>query len=413
MRSRIVLSGFSLCCLGLAASFLAADTPVRPSRVSFPSKKSVEAEPARPADVKPAAVKTVEPKVEPVVKQAAQIVEEVKLGDHDYHVKAASIEVAWLQDAMTYGLRLRANARPEEKAIILTGFIPTDRLREKALTLARQVAGNIPVADQMVMQPHMVLSHEAATDPEQVFLIQVELEKVLPGISKSLQVNLNSQGVALVSGRVDEFEDRRKIIRALQAIPGCTAIKYDLKVFASQVLVPATATIPEPVPAVTVTPANSSMEKKAQPKVEKQPLQPVKQPDKLTSPPIPAIPSIPVVKAEPPKAETVPQAVAIILAGVCSVKKPAEVSLSGLIPPGMMGWTSTSEPAILLGTPVIMQTGFSLNLDVMQSAISVGKKTITRPLVVESPAATILPVSAVTSGQVPDQIHVMPRLADK
>lgn len=406
MRFRLVLSGISLCCLGLAASYIAADTPVRPSRVSFPSKKSVEAEPARPADVRPAAVKTVEPSVEPVVKQAALVVDEIKLSDHDYHVKAASIEVAWLQDAMTYGLRLRANARPEEKMIVLSGFIPTDRLREKALTLARQVAGNIPVADQMVLQPHMVLSHEAATDPEQVFLIQVELEKVLPGISKTLQVSLNPKGIALVSGRVDEFEDRRKIIRALQAIPGCTAIKYDLKVFASQVLLPAAAQVPEPLPAVTASPVTSSTEKKSATMLEKQP-------DKLTSPPMPAIPLVPEVKAAQPRVEMSSQAVAVIQAGVCSVKKPAEVSLSGLVPPGMMGWTSTSEPAILLGTPVIVQTGFSLNLDVMQSASPVGKKTITRPIVVESPAATIIPVAAETSLQVPDQIYVMPRLADK
>lgn len=410
MHSRIILSGFSLCCLGLAASFLVADTPVRPSRVSFPSKKSVEAEPAKPADVKPAVVKSAEPKVEPVIKPAAQVVEEIKLSDHDYHVKAASIEVAWLQDAMTYGLRLRANAKPEEKAIVLSGFIPTDRLRERALTLARQVTGTMTLHDQMVMMPHMVLSQEAASDPEQVFLIQVELEKVLPGISKTLQVSLSPKGIALVSGRVDEFEDRRKIIRALQAIPGCTAVKYDLKVFATQVLLPAAAQVPEPVPSVTVSPSTSSTEKKTATRVEKQP---AKQPDKLTSPPIPAIPLVPEVKAEQPKVEMTSQAVTVIQAGVCSVKKPAEVSLSGLVPPGMMGWTSTSEPAILLGTPVIVQTGFSLNLDIMQSASPVMKKTITRPLVVESPAATIIPVSAETSQQVPDQIRVMPRLADK
>ncbi|MBL8823073.1 MAG: BON domain-containing protein [Planctomycetia bacterium] len=408
------MSGFSLCCFGLAASFLVADTPVRPSRVSFPSKKSVDAEPAKPADVKPAAVKTVEPKVEPVVRQAAQVVEEIKLSDHDYHVKAASVEVAWLQDAMTYGLRLRANARPEEKMIVLSGFIPTDRLREKALTLARQTAGNIPVADQMVLQPHMVLSHEAATDPEQVFLIQVELEKVMPGISKTLQVSLNSQGVALVSGRVDEFEDRRKIIRALQAIPGCTAVKYDLKVFATQVLLPAVAvSVPDQAPTVTLSPVTSSTEKKAPAKLEKQllPVPPVVQPDKLQKPPVPAIP---VVKAEPPRNETAPLAVAVIQAGVCTVKKPPEVSLSGLIPPGMMGWTSTvSEPVVLLGAPVIVQTGYSINLDVMQSTTPVGKKTITRPIEVGLPATTIVPVSVETSRQVPDQIHVMPRLADK
>lgn len=49
----------------------------------------------------------------------------------DHSVKAASIEVAWLQQPLTYPLHLRAECKPGEEAITITGYLPHDRMRER------------------------------------------------------------------------------------------------------------------------------------------------------------------------------------------------------------------------------------------------------------------------------------------
>jgi hypothetical protein len=154
---------------------------------------------------------------------------------------------------VTYPLHLRAEPIAGQDAILLTGYVPNDRLRDKAVALARITVAPFIVVDQLVVQPQMALNFDAPVEPNQAFIVQDTLEKAAPGVGKSLQVAVDGSGFTTISGRVDEFTDRLKIIHALQGIPGCTSVRYDLKVYSAGTTAPAPVVAVAPV----VSPAMS------------------------------------------------------------------------------------------------------------------------------------------------------------
>lgn len=440
MRHYLLWNTLTLLGTTVTGTMLFADTPVKPTQASFTSPfASKEAKPA-PLDEKLFPRTTT-----PTAPMA--VVEPEKKVVMDHVVKAASIEVAWLQDPITYPLHLRAEKIPDQNAIVLTGYLPTERMREKVLTIARLTAENVPIVDQMQVLPHMALNFETPVEPNQAFIVQDTLEKVAPGIGKALQVSVEANGVTTVSGRVDEFSDRLKIIHALQGIPGCTAIRYDLRVIApgsspaniyaaSTPATPVTPAVPQkldltvPSPAPPVKPAVVAVEVKPE----------VKQVHAVT--PVVVAPAFPkllgsistarqqapsIADMEQRASRTVKAEMAAIQTGsvqaapvsvkelvvsmaeegcVEAVQQPAKknneqlvsTSLSGLFPPGMSG--RSMEPVILLGTPVIVRASFetdSRKLDVVNSSELIQ-------------TSTVVPAPVIASEPAPIQINIMPRV---
>lgn len=233
-----------------------ADTPLKGGPAAFgsaakspaPASNSeklllLQDQPTKPL---PAPAPPTKPANKPAPTTAVEEKKDEKKAVVDYTVKAASIEVAWLQDTMTYPLRLRADAKPGDEFITLSGYVPTNRLREKVVALAKQTAGAVTLHDQILVYPSMALPDMVSVERDQAQLVQMALEKAQPGISLGLNLKVEPNGITTVSGRVDELDDRRKIIRALQAIPGCTAIRYDLRVMSQPTVQLASATVPAP-----------------------------------------------------------------------------------------------------------------------------------------------------------------------
>jgi hypothetical protein len=148
----------------------------------------------------------------------------------DLVVKAAGIEVAWLYHAATYPYFLRAEPSPNREGITLTGFVPNGQLRQKALSIAVRTALEVPVIDAITVQPNMALPAWSETSKNQATIVKDQLEKEVQRIAKNVQIFVDGSGVVTITGRVDDLADRRKIIRALQGIPGCTAVRYGLYV---------------------------------------------------------------------------------------------------------------------------------------------------------------------------------------
>jgi len=169
----------------------------------------------------------------------------------DLSVKAASVEVAWLSDPATYPYRLRAEHAPGEEAIALTGFLPSEAIHQKAAALARMAAAGIPLKDRIVVLPQMAMTVEQPLDTTHLMALRSLLEKATPTIAKHVQLALDAQGAVTVSGRVDELADRRKIIRALQAVPGCTCVRYDLRMAPSALLTMPSLDVPREETKVT------------------------------------------------------------------------------------------------------------------------------------------------------------------
>lgn len=275
----------------------------------------------------------------------------------DLAVKAAGIEVAWLSDPVTYPFRLRAEQALGEETIVITGYVPNEALRQKAASVAQNASVGITLLDMLSVQPNMALPMETATQPEQLTLVRELIEKAVPGLGKQLQLAIDAHGVTTVSGRIDEFPQRRKVIRALQGIPGCTAIKYDLRVATPRII----ATVSETKEVVTLPPvpdksmADASAKKNVPAKeTAAAPQQPVRQASLQAS-----STSTPVIQLEPAQS--------------ASAARLLIPSTSGLTPP---------VPPVTLGQPVTsrsIQSSFLTGLPVMPKSNDVTEPMPTKP----------------------------------
>ncbi len=440
----------------LVTNISVADTPLKGGKPVFgtpqapvtTSSTGRSVDSAKPDSAKPAAV---DPKVSQTSFEKSRDVVPIvppAVLPIDHSVKAASIEVAWLQQPLTYPLHLRADCKPGEEAITITGYLPHDRMREKVLAIARAQCGTIPLVDQMMVQPLMVLPSEVPVDGEQAFLVKVALERVSAGLSNGLELTVDAQGIVTVTGRVDELVDRRKIIRGLQGIPGCTAVKYNLSVPA-----PTKQSMVTVVPSITVSPvtqveAKSEVKKttvtppavvvppldlKLPGEVDRQPPPPPKFPfNNVDSKPalVPVIPVVPGAPSEPKVEKQKPVEPPAVLVPPIDLK-PTSVekmivnsSQSGLFPPGVTGLTpALTASSITLGSPIICRTVVAPSPVVEAPIVQVEARVesialapaarvhVTRPITL---SVTSQPVSAAMPVEVepePMLIPVMPRKA--
>ena len=246
-------------------------------------------------------------------------------------------------------------------------------------------------------------------------------------MGRSLQVAIEANGVTTVSGRVDEFADRLRIIRALQGIPGCTAIRYDLKVYAASNVPVVVATSPvkeapatnaEPPtlngPTIEFIPVDTTVPVAATPDFPKLigPLSTAKQPS----------PSVEEIERNASRA--VASATPIVQTSHqqesgASIKtstlneatttydshandKLIHSSLSGLLPPTTLG--RTMEPGIQLGSPVIVRMSFESDA-ASQQPVVVKSNELTKSSTTSAPAPVEVQEPA------PVLINIMPRLA--
>lgn len=151
----------------------------------------------------------------------------VKTLNHiDLRIPAARVEVAWLSDPMTYGYRL--SAKSEGSKIELLGFLPSEALKHKAMQIARIALGTVTFEDKITVYPQMALAPAFDLSDKSVITAHERLKAMSTLAIEDLSLVQDDQGVLIVSGRVDHFDDRLKIIDAMKMLPGCKAIKYDL-----------------------------------------------------------------------------------------------------------------------------------------------------------------------------------------
>jgi hypothetical protein len=259
----------------------------------------------------------------------------------DLSVKAAMIEVGWLSDPLTYPFRLRAEHKGD--AIAVSGFVPNEMIREKAAAIARNASVGITLQDAIVVIPNMAMPVELTTEPSQKNLVRTLVDKAVPAIAKQVELMIDGTGVVTVGGRVDELSDRRKVIRALQAIPGCTCVKYDLRMSPSVlVTMPTTPKDlplePPPLP-VLPTPPIVKPASSEQPVIIPSPLTSRTPPASMTSRTPPGsvqqvehrTPTTPVIQVQPARTSEKASEHSFLIP-----------SVSGLTPPG---------PAVTIGSP--------------------------------------------------------------
>jgi hypothetical protein len=261
----------------------------------------------------------------------------------DLSIRAACIEVAWLSDPVTYPLHLRADQEPGQSMITLSGYVPNDLLRQKALAVARYACPDVVITNGLSVQPNMAIPQTAVPDQTLLARLAQVVEQAVPGLGKQVQLAIDSDGVTTVSGRVDEFPTRRKLIRALQGVPGCTAIRYELRVGASAAAVSDNTGKPGLRPASAVAGKTAS----ASSKVDSQ----VRQASHAASGGAASSPQSPTL---------VKGGKGVVSGGQPNSQPPASNAPAQLLFPSLSGLTPPAPP-ILLGTPTPPQSDTEKN----------------------------------------------------
>lgn len=134
----------------------------------------------------------------------------------------ANIMIAWMADAGLF--RCHLTARPGANGIELTGLVPNDFVRQKAINIAKAVCPG-PVVDRLRIQQGMPVAQGCGAAPAELapdastLLAKALGEKVL-----GIKVSSPSDGQIEITGRLNSLEDKLLASRCLQELTGCNRV---------------------------------------------------------------------------------------------------------------------------------------------------------------------------------------------
>ena len=133
---------------------------------------------------------------------------------------AMLIELELLGDPATfpYALKAQANARGME----IQGYVPNTVVRDRALSLARQVCP-MTVADGMVVQRNMGLPMPAKAADDLEDVVYDKVTQVCPEVHPVVEIN--EHGQVTLTGACPSLRDKLECSRALRRVTGVTSVK--------------------------------------------------------------------------------------------------------------------------------------------------------------------------------------------
>ena len=198
-------------------------------------------------------------------------------GDHSVHPSAGAsrlqeikVELAWLGESSTfcYPLRARANA----KGLEVAGKVPTEAVRQQALTLARRATA-LAVVDALVIQPTLPAAAPPAPGEELLPRVRWVLAEVLGERAATIEVGTRLGGRITLRGSVASWEDKHTISSRLRSVRGCACVINLLDVSGPKTTSP--PPLVAPAPRVTPPPRPAPPTWKSPPPPKKKPAPPV------------------------------------------------------------------------------------------------------------------------------------------
>ena len=159
--------------------------------------------------------------------QAMQYEENVALTEGHSRLEEMKVQLGLLADIATFPYYLGARAAGEN--LTVTGYVPNERVKQRALELARQhtflrVADGLRIQGNLSLRPPLrpadVLQKEGAE----------LLVKNLGETGRQIQLQARPNGLIVLSGSVASVEEKVEISRLFRRLGGCSGVINDLTV---------------------------------------------------------------------------------------------------------------------------------------------------------------------------------------
>ncbi len=138
------------------------------------------------------------------------------------------IELAWLGDPLTFSYGLLAHC--DGKTVELHGTIPDERVRQRAIQLARAQT-RLPLVDALRTHPYHLARRTATETPQELerSALRLLVENCGPA-ARGFEVRADADGKVLVRGVVASYETKLTVSRTLHLLGGCTCVNNQLTV---------------------------------------------------------------------------------------------------------------------------------------------------------------------------------------
>jgi hypothetical protein len=136
------------------------------------------------------------------------------------------VELAWLEDPLTFPCQMAAHAGPE--GLEVRGFVPSTAVRERAVRLARQ-ASSMAVVDRLHVQANVADNPTHCKADRLQYAVADCLKTHFGAHLAGIQATCNDQGHITVSGTIDSPEDKLAVSLKLRRVAGCTCVHNHLR----------------------------------------------------------------------------------------------------------------------------------------------------------------------------------------
>jgi hypothetical protein len=224
------------------------------------------------------------------------------------HLVQTKVQMAWQADPATFGCTLGLTAGPQ--GIQVSGFVPNEGVRQRAMQLAIQHSG-LPVVDGLKVHAGLPVRCPGPVSGEELRREATEaLRAAFGDRAAKWQVSAGTDGRVTVSGPCASPDEQLQVVRSLSRAGHCACVTSQLTLgelptamaLADRFPIPEPRmTIPEPTPArQTVVAWNA------------EPPAPPVAPPRIQEPPVESVPTQtePVVPPAPPEPRTTPASLA-------------------------------------------------------------------------------------------------------
>jgi hypothetical protein len=149
------------------------------------------------------------------------------LTDGHSHLEEMKVQLALLADIATFPYYLGASAIRE--TLTVRGYVPNERVKQRALELARQhtflqVVDGLRVQGNLSLRPPLRAAEVLQKEGTEL------LAKNLGEVGRLMQVQVRPNGLVVVSGPVESVEEKLAVSRLFRQLGGCSGVVNDLAV---------------------------------------------------------------------------------------------------------------------------------------------------------------------------------------
>jgi len=139
-------------------------------------------------------------------------------------------ELAWLGDPATFHCPLKAQVR--DNAMTVSGMVPSEAARKKAMELARQCTA-LPLNDCMKVNPDMKMSTSSASVEHMLGGVIQVLHDTVGNRTDAIEISSSGDGHVCLQGTIASHEEKLAVSQRMRQVAGCNCVENKLEVVMS------------------------------------------------------------------------------------------------------------------------------------------------------------------------------------